>query len=212
MLELKSYTKPEMTAMLESRDIQALKRKLNRYNVEYEVQGRGENAIFTIKKINKPFKLYCIMNLGVGANTDFRKLRNFYYYYFNDEEFRAMPDEVKEGRMRDVHKDVSRQAIASYTKKLEENNLIYKDTKNFIYYFAYMGEQRIVEKSEYSQAWREYWRDIEETSDYWFAITNMICNYGGVARKQPVVEINGFYNKEIEYLLNLVIQDMVSDL
>ena len=73
-----------------------------------------------------------------------------------------MPDEVKEARMAESGKPVSRQVIARYLSVLERNELINRHTNNFIYYFAYKQTQRIVEREEYSRAWREYWKDKRE--------------------------------------------------
>ena len=61
-----------------------------------------------------------------------------------------------------------------------------------------------MEHAEYSQAWKEYWDAKSEGIDYYTAICDMIANYGGVARKQLIPEINGVYNKKIEYMLNLI--------
>lgn len=155
------YAKPEMTRIFGTKDKQGLDRKLNRYGISYEVCGRGEGAVYKIKSMTDPFKVFAITELGFDANTDFTKLRNFYYHFFEDEVFMAMPDEVKEVRMRKMGQDVSRQTIATYTRRLEANDLINRNTKNFIYYFAYKQEQRMCDHAEYVQAWYEYWDDID---------------------------------------------------
>ena len=100
------------------------KRKMERYGITFQVNGRGENAVFTIKEIEDPFKIYCITELDFDGRSDFRKALIFYYYFFNDVEFRTMPDEVKEYRMRDQKQDVSRQTIATYISKLDRKNLV----------------------------------------------------------------------------------------
>ena len=144
-----AYSKPELTQMLGTRSKQGIDRKLDRYGVVYEVCGRGERATYTVKGMADPFKVFAITELGFDANTDFTKLRNFYYHFFEDDEFMAMPDEVKEVRMRKMGQDVSRQTIATYTRRLESNDLINRNTKNFIYYFAHKQEQRICDHAEY---------------------------------------------------------------
>lgn len=211
MLELKSYSKEEMVAMFKTKNNQGLARKLYRYGVSFDVQGRGENAIFTITNIDNPFKIYCITELDCNGRNDFYKLRNFYYYFFNDEEFSAMPCEVQETRMKLIHKGISRQSIAGYLDKLYNKGMIAKNSGNFIYYFAYKNEQRIVEKAEYIEAWHEYWDKIRSGYNNYEAIYDMICRYGGVARKQEIPMINGIYNKEIEYLCNLIQQDIENE-
>lgn len=213
MLEVgKSYTKPELSEILHCNGNQALKRKLTSYKIEYSVTGRGERTIYTILKINAPFKLFAILELECGANTDFHKLKLFYWYYFNDETFRAMPDEVKENRLRMDDRNISRQTIANYTRKLENKELINRITPNYIYYFAYKGNQRIVEHAEYVQAWKEYWNGRKNGADSFEAIVTMRANYGGVARKQAIPEINGIYNAKIEYMLDLIQQEIEYEL
>lgn len=213
MLELmKSYSKSEMTAMFGTKNMEGLQRKIERNGVSFDIKGRGESAIFTITNMENPFKIYCITELGFDGHTDFYKLRNYYYYYFNDTEFRAMPNEVQENRMRLVHRDVSRQTIANYLMKLYRKNFIDLNINNFVYYFAFKDKQRIVEKDEYSAAWREYWNDIRNGYSNFDAIYNMRCNYDGVARKQAIPEINGIYNKEVEFLCNLIQNDIEREL
>lgn len=205
------YGKPALTEMLGTRSKQGIDRKLERYGVAFEVCGRGESAVYTIKAMADPFKVFAIVELGFDANTDFTKLRNFYYHFFEDEVFMAMPDEVKEGRMRKMGQDVSRQTIATYTQRLERNDLINRYTKNYIYYFANKGEQRMCDHAEYLEAWHNYWDDIDSGLDCYDAIDNMRADYGGVARKQPIPEINGIYNEKIDYMLTLIQQSIESE-
>lgn len=200
-----------MVAMFKTKNNQGLARKLYRYGVSFDIQGRGENAIFTITNIDNPFKIYCITELDCNGRNDFYKLRNFYYYFFNDEEFSAMPCEVQETRMKLIHKGISRQSIAGYLDKLCNKGMIAKNSGNFIYYFAYKNEQTIVEKAEYIKAWHEYWDKIRSGYNNHEAIYDMICRYGGVARKQEIPMINGIYNKEIEYLCNLIQKDIENE-
>ena len=208
MLEIRDYTKNEISELLGTRDKQGIDRKLQGYGVEFTSDGRGENRIYTIKNILFPFKVFSITELGFNANTDFIKLRNFYNHFFNDEVFMTMPDEVKETMTKQEGYHLSRQTIATYTRRLETNNMIHRNTTEFMYYFAYKREQRFVERVEYTQAWREYWKDIERNMYSYEAISNMIENYGGVARKQAVPERNILLNDKIEYMLFLIYQSM----
>ncbi len=212
MLEERKYTKPEMTKMFGTRSVQGLKRKLEGYGIELDVLGRGENAIFIIKRIPDPFKLYCLTELGFDGRTDFTKLLYFLYYFFNDIEFMAMPDEVKEARTEEQGRKIARQTIAGYTAKLDRKNLIDRNTNNFIYYFAIKKTQRIVEKEEYLQAWHEHWDRRKNGMDNYPSIMQMFADYGGVARKQSVPEINGIYTEQIEYLNTLIQQSMEKEM
>ena len=212
MLEIgRTYPKPELSRIFGTKDKQGLDRKLTRYGIVFDVCGRGERATYTINAIPDPFKVFAITELGFDGNTDFTKLRNFYYHFFEDDVFMAMPDEVKEVKMRAMGHDVSRQTIARYTSRLETNNLINRHTKNFIYYFAHKEEQRITDREEYLQAWFEYWDDIASGLNSYDAIANMITDHGGVARKQPIPEINGIYNEKIETMLSYIQQSIENE-
>ena len=205
MLEVgKCYTKSELTEIFGTKDKQGLERKMTGYGIRFSASGRGENAIYEIQKLNDPFKIFAITELDCGANTDFKKLRNFYWYYFNDETFMAMPDEVKEVWMKRENRTITRQTIAGYTQKLVNKNMVNRDTKNFIYYFAFKETQRLTDRNEYIQAWRDYWEDIANGYESFDAICNMRAKYGGVARKQAIPEVNGIYNEQIEYMLSLI--------
>lgn len=205
MLEInRSYAKPELSQMLGTRSKQGIDRKLQRYGVIFSVCGRGESATYTILSISDRFKIYAILELGCAGNTDFRKLRNVYYHYFEDEVFRALPDEVKEVKLHEIGEGVSRQSIAGYIQKLIDREMISRFTDNFIYYFAKGQQQRFVERAEYTTAWREYWQGRHYGLDSGEAIFRMFVKYGGVARKQAIPGINGIYNKEIEYMLTLI--------
>lgn len=213
MLEVnRSYAKQELSQMLGTRTKQGIDRKLQRYGVEFDVCGWGDTTTYTIKSISNRFKLYAILELGCAGNTDFRKLRNVYYHFFEDEVFRAMPDEVKEVRLHEIGEGVSRQAIAGYIQKLEKREMISRHTDNYIYYFAIGQKQRIVERTEYTTAWREYWRDRHFGLDSGEAIFRMFTKYQGVARKQAIPAINGIYNKEIEYMLTLIQESIENEI
>ena len=76
MLELRRYPKGELVAMFGTRDTEGLKRKLERYGVDFETSGRGGSLTFEIKEIKDPFKVFAITELNVDAGTDFKKMRN----------------------------------------------------------------------------------------------------------------------------------------
>ena len=212
MLDLRCYSKDELTGIFNSRNRQTIRRKLERAGVIFEEYGRGNNWNIDIKRLNDPFQIFCMTDLGFTGGTDFYKLRYYYYYFFSDEEFMAMPDEVKEKRMRDKGRDISRQTIAGYTRKLESRNMINRRTSNFLYYFAYKQTQRFTTRSEYGRAWAEYWNNKDRGLDNRDAITLMRSKYGGVARKQAIPEINGIYNEQIENMLSLIYQSIENEI
>ena len=212
MLEINCvYAKPEMTRMLGTKSNGNIRKKLARYGVDFTMDGDGEKATYTIHGMSFPFKVFAIVELGFDANTDFIKLRNFLYHFFEDEVFMAMPDEVKETWMERMGQHLTRQTIATYTRRLEANNLINRYTKNYIYYFAYKKEQRFCDHAEYLEAWHNYWDDISTGLNSYDAIGNMRADFGGVARKQPIPEVNGIFNDKIEYMLSLIQQSIESE-
>lgn len=204
MLEIRSYKRAELSVILGTNSKQGMLRKLDRWGVSYTEKGRGKNLEITITEIDSPFKVYCITELGFEAGCDFRKIRNLFYYFFNDDEFMAMPDEVKEYRLDKNSKHVARQSIAKYIAKLDAKNLIDRNTKEFIYYFAYRHNQRITDRDEYRSAWHDYWSYKDAGLSSSEARWNVICDYGGMPRKQPIPQINGIYLEEINYLCDLI--------
>lgn len=207
MIELRNYGKSELAQILGTNDRQGMIRKLDSWGVLHdEPRGRGEYMTVNITGFQDIFKVYALAELGVHPNTDFKKLRDFYYYFLNDEEFAAMPDEVKERRMESEGKYVSRQTIATYTRKLEEKGVFMLDSKNYIYYFVHKKQYRIAERKEYLSAWRQYWDDKESGLDSAQAIYMMKQTHGGVARKQPIPQFNGIYN-DIRNTINDYIQE-----
>lgn len=213
MLEVRDYSKAELSAILRTRNKPQIDNKLKNYDIEFYSTGSGNNRTYHITQLNDPFKVFAILELGFEAQTDFRKLRNFYYYFFNDEEFSAMPDEVKEQRMRSAGMGVSRQTIASYLRKLDATEMINRNSYNYIYYFAFKGTQRMTDKTEYSKAWSEYWSDLANKRYSPFgAIEKMRENYGGVAKKQAIPETNVFYKDKLQEMLTCLYQSIENEL
>ena len=212
MLEARKYTKTEMAEILETTDNQGISRKLQRYGIEFEKSGRGEKTIFDIKAVPDKFKMYCISELGYDGRIDFRKLREFLYCYINDDEFRAMPDEVKEYRMRADENPISRQTIAKYTFQLKHLDIVNLDSGRYIYYFAFKDIQRVTEHKEYVMAWKQYWENRENEMASIDAISIMIATFGGVARKQAIPEFNAIYYNKIEELNRIILESIENEL
>ena len=212
MLELRTYTKAELVEIFGTKDRQGLTRKLQRYGIKYKPNGRGESMTFTITETADPFKVFCIDELGYDGRTDFVKLRNFLYCFLNDDEFRAMPDEVKANRMKEAQKPMCRQTIAGYIAKLDAQNLIDHNSGEYIYYFAYKDKQRIATRQEYSEAWKQYWQDKADGADSMTAISFMRFQYGGVARKQAIPQINGIFLEKLNRLNEAVCKSIENDL
>ena len=204
MLELRTYTYAEMSALFGTRDTQGIKRRLDRYGIEYTVEGRGASARFNIDRISDPFKVFCIIDLNFAPQTEFEKLLYFFYYLFNDDEFLGLPRETMEARMKADNHTLTRQTIQTYLDRLSAANLINQQTMEYRYYFARGNTQRETTKEEYSEAWKQYWQHKEEGFSAGEAMAVMCANYGGVARKQPIIEINGIYNDTISQINEMV--------
>ena len=193
MLELRTYTRAELEEIFQTHGRQNITKRLTNYGVAFSCEGNAGNLKITISAIPDPFKVFCILDLGFAPQSDFRKMRNFFWYYFQDDEFRSFPDEVLENRMKDQGQVLTRQTIAKWRIRLSNLGVIWLSAKEYIYYFAYKDTQRITTREEYCQAWHDYWRDKDEGYESWGAIMNMRDKYGGVARKQPKAELNGIY-------------------
>ena len=212
MLELRDYSKAELVEIFGTEDAQGLKRKLQRYGIKFQTTGRGQNLTFTITETADPFKVFCIDELGYDGRTDFVKLRNFLYCFLNDDEFRAMPDEVKEQRMKESGKPMCRQTIAGYIAKLDAQNLIDRNSGEYIYYFAYKDTQRIATRQEYSEAWKEYWEAKAAGANSMEAIGFMRFLHGGVARKQAIPQSNGIFLEKLNRLNAAICQSIENEL
>ena len=63
MLEIRKYTKNELSAVLGTNNKQGIDRKLQRYGVEFVSYGWGQNLMYEIQEIPNRFKLYCITEI-----------------------------------------------------------------------------------------------------------------------------------------------------
>ena len=212
MLELRTYTYAEMSALFGTRDTQGIKRRLDRYGIEYDAAGRGAAARFEIKTISDPFKAFCIIDLGFAAQTDFGKLLYFFYYLLNDEGFLEMPRETMEIRLKADNHTLTRQTIQTYLNRLSDAGLINQQSGIYRYYFAKGSALREATKEEYTEAWREYWQAKDKGLPAGEAIALMCANYGGVARKQQIIEINGIYNDTINKINEMVCACIEADM
>jgi len=202
-LEERTYTKPEMAEILGTKDNSGIKGKLNRRQIEYSFKGRGDSATFTITKIPNPFAIFCELTFGFDKQCDFIKIRNLFYFCFNDEEFFAMPDEFKEERLKEEGKNVSRQSIAKYLKPLYDMDFLARNNDRCFYYFALGDFRQMTDKETYKEAWALYWSINSESGRYDEAAAAVKQKYGGMPRKQAVPELNAFYSKELKELIDL---------
>lgn len=214
MLEKRTYTYAELSAMFGTRYNHGIRRRLDTMGVIYNVKGRGGGTIFEIREITDPFKAFCILDLGFDPHTDFRKLRNFLFYFLNDDDFNWKPYEAMGEFLRMEGNTISRQTISGYLRRLESNNLIYLNGEA-VYYkvFNEDGERKyeFITKDEYSTAWKIYWEEKEKSGDSRSAFAIMKSCLGGIPKKhfrplQNAITMDK-YNKLAEYVADSMLTE-----
>lgn len=217
MLEEKTYTHAEIAEILDTHVNTNIANKLRRYGVEFSIQGRGRNALFTILHVpnTAAFKLFCITELGFPAQSDFTKLRNFLYYFLCDDSFRMIPMEMMEERLRETNHPASRQTISRWIDRLCRLELIYPYGEIVYFRVTKQNKQQThttVTKEEYSAAWKIYWQCKEDGYDSRAAYTTMYAAFGGVPRKQHTIEENVFYLETLETLTKLICATVLDEI
>lgn len=220
MLELKDYPLGVLETLMGTDGKQATDRKLDAYGYEYSSSGTGNNRIYTITALPDmfhQFRSYCVFELGFKPQTDFKKLRDFVFYLFADEDFNWRPDELMEEYLRLEKRGMSRQTIGKYRHKLEDLGLI-ASVGDYVYYRVYkefgVQEHEIITQEEYSKAWKSYWqyRSAHPDADSTPAYSHMYNEFGGVPRKQRRVERNGINARQINTLLDLASKSILEEI
>lgn len=202
MLEEKEYTKAEIESILNVNSREKVKRKLDTYDVKYQIEGRGDYKIRIIS-INDPFKLFCILELSFPAQTDFVKLRNFIYFFLNYEDFMSLPNEKMQLFLVSKGKPISRQTIGKWQNHLI-NLTVINESSDYNYYFSYKGTLTTTDHNTYLKAWHMYFYQVD-TLNYTSSesMSHVIAQYGGVPRKKAILSINAFYLEFCETLNEL---------
>jgi hypothetical protein len=118
MLETKTYSRQELEIIFKTSRRDVIIRKLNSLECEYTVEGRGQNMALTINKIENPFKVFCILELGFSPQTDFNKLKTFLYYFFCSNNFNSLPLREMEHRLKTDNDAISRQTFSNWIRLL----------------------------------------------------------------------------------------------
>lgn len=90
MLDKRPYSRDELLEIYSTSRIDAIKQRLNREGYTYTTSGRGKNLVINIEQLPtnfNQFRLYCIETLGFSAQTDFKLLFWFIYYFLVDDNF-----------------------------------------------------------------------------------------------------------------------------
>lgn len=206
MLERKTYSIKELSAIIHTTGKEATDRKLRSYRISYTSIGRGGSLTYTITDIPDRFKVFCVFDLGFNPRTDFRKLRDFLFYLLGDDNFSWRPMEMMEEYLRIAGRGMSRQTISRYIARLEELDLF--SGGDFVYYRVYkdfgVQKHKIITREEYSAAWRLYWEKRGQGYDSRAAYSCMYTAFEGVPRKQRRLEGNAFYNDTYNLLFDLI--------
>ena len=214
MLELRTYTKNEITGILDTTDRQGVKRKLDGYGVEYTIDGWG-NYTLTITAINDPFRLFCITTLGIPAQADFDKLKTLYYHLFCCPEFATQPYEVMASKLKEEGEadPPSNKTIGKWVAYLGTIDFVAFDRDDCVYYAIQEGQDGMrncveISKETYCAGWRIYWEyKTKEGTD--LAYYRMYNYVGGHPCRRPKMKANGIYNKEIEQLIDILEDEYV---
>lgn len=214
MLEQKKYKFDEMADYLKTRSNQGMRRKLERYGVEFQEEGRGRLKTFDILSIPDPFPLYCVFDLEIDYRTDFKKLRDFTFFLLRDEAFTGCSGEMMEEYLRNGGYPISRQTISKYLALYEEKELIAMNGE-VIYYRVYHEGQfqkhEIISKDLYCEAWNVYWKKRREGANSLYAFSSMYHFLDGVPRKQNKVETNVFAIDTLNTLSELVADSFLNE-
>ena len=209
MLELRTYTKDEITGILGTVDRQGVKRKLDGYGVEYTIEGWKDYTL-TITGINDPFRLFCITTLGIPAQADFDKLKILYYHLFCCPGFATQPYEVMASRLKeDGEKDPpSNKMVSKWVAYLGTIDFFAFDKEDCIYYAIQKGKDGLrncveISKERYCAGWHIYWeyKAKEGTDTAYYRMFNYV---GGHPYRKPKMKENAIYQKEIEQLIDIL--------
>ena len=214
MIELRTYTKAEMAEILHTPTRQGITRKLDGYNISYICSGRGEDLKITITAIANPFKVFCITELGIPAQSDFPKLRNLFYYLFCCEGFAELPLIEMAERLKEDGKSVSRETIGKWLRYLEHIDYIAFDKADCTCYAispAPDGKKlhREISKQQYNTGWKIYFESVPEEGTR-SAYRRMYNYIGGHPYKKAKMMPNAFYIPQINQLIELINNSFIS--
>lgn len=205
MLELKTYKFAEIAAYLHAGRSRGVRDKLTHYGVEYTESGghHDQSKTYTITAINDPFRLFCVFDLDIPPQTDFKKLRDFTVYLLTSNDFNWRPMEMMEEYLRRFADGPSRQTISHYLRLFSDKGLIAMNG-DFVYYKVYhdrgIQKHEIITKEQYCAAWAVYWDRRNQGADSLAAYHAMYSWLGGVPRKQQKIAQNGIYQDELDRL------------
>lgn len=213
MLKITTYTKQELVDLFHTTKVCNITRSLDTMGYKYRTNGRkGENYRLTILELPADaFKIFCMDELGFSANTDFRTLKRFLYFFFCDEDFQQLPIGEMERLMQKENAYITRQTIAKWIQFLKEKNIINESDSEYNYFATVVTEisteSLSITKELYLKAWRAYWNVRKTGGCHEEAFRAMHSVNGGAVFKKRMVEPNGFYSKLIDALVKTINQE-----
>ena len=209
MLEIRKYTKNELSAVLETNTKQGIDRKLQRYGVKFVSNGWGQTLMYEIQEVPDRFKLYCITEMGMSSLVNFEKFKCFCYYLFCDETFANFPIVEMEVIMSEDAVHVSRQTISNWLNRLSRIGYIHFDKTTECIYYAITktpdGKKHYKEilQEVYCKGWNLYWSNKSKIGTN-AAYTKMYDYVGGHPYKHPKIDQNIVCSEKIQKLIELV--------
>lgn len=212
MLKVGKYPIGEMKKLLGTADKQGIDRKLTRYGVAFSSTGWADSRVYNITNIPDPFRLYCVLMLGIPAQSDFEKIRNLYYYFFCVEGFTELPLIEMAKVMEDEGVPASRQFVSKWIEYLRHLDYINFTQSDCEYYAISRDEQgnricKEITRADYVGAWAIYfeWKIIEGCGSAYARMYNTI---GGHPYKKPIYQQNALMFAEIQELIDIIIDTL----
>ena len=212
MLKVGKYPIGELKKLLGTADKQGIDRKLTRYGVAFSSTGWADSRVYDITNIPDPFRLYCVLMLGIPAQSDFEKIRNLYYYFFCVEGFTDLPLIEMAKVMEAEGVPASRQFVSKWIEYLRNLDYINFTQSDCEYYAISRDEQnnrvcKAISRTDYRNAWSIYfeWRDVEGCGTAYARMYNTI---GGHPYKKPIYQQNALMFAEIQELIDIIIDTL----
>lgn len=209
MIEEKTYKVDEIKEIMKAKRLDTLKGKLKTIECEFETDGRGKSCTVTITKAPDRFKEFCIYELGIPSQTDFQKLKLFYYKYFFEPDFDTLPYNEIEKLLRSAGVPIARQTFSEWITLLKEQNMTCPDNDDCVYYscgykdiggcLIYYANE--ISEADYKKAWRAFHETMAKTNGNGkLAMLKMKDTVGGKAIKKPRMMLNGLEPKTAQLI------------
>ena len=200
MLELKTYTKAELTAAYKTGRLDYIKRKITAEGYKYTDSGRADNYKMTITELPNnfnQFKRYCIDELKIDYRTNFELLAEFLKRILGQDNFINLQYEEMTRQMNKQGIKINSETVAKYFKMFYDMNW-YRDSMVEFKYYIYdytIEASREITKEEYAAAWAAFREGTYNSTNE--AVKHLYDVSGTTPKKEPIVELNGIYLEQI---------------